>query len=125
MATIIRPAFRAGERVYHTSDPMGEHGTVQADTHEGQVWVSILWDGAKRPLPYPTELIRRSPSCDVPPSVILSRDFTHAGGETAALDAFYMAVQARYGRRAANAAIEAAEDAITRVVAENAERGVA
>ena len=58
MSTIVRPAFTVGQRVYHTTDPHGEQGAVQVDTHEGQVWVSILWDDSSRAFPYPSELIR-------------------------------------------------------------------
>jgi hypothetical protein len=54
--------------------------------------------------------------------VILGRDL-HAVDKPV-LDAFYMMIQARYGRRAANAAIDATEDAITKVRSENRERGI-
>lgn len=77
--------------------------------------------GQGKPFPVKAHELRRVRQ-QTHASVILGRDLTPE--DKPALDDFFMMVQARYGRRAANAAIEAAEDAITQVRAENRERGV-
>jgi hypothetical protein len=54
--------------------------------------------------------------------VLLGRDLEPE--DKPALDAFYIMIQFRYGRRAANAAIDAAETAIMTVRAENREERI-
>jgi hypothetical protein len=66
--------------------------------------------------------LERDPLAPGQGRVLFGRDLP--AEDKPALDAFFMMLQARYGRRAANAAVSAAEDAVTAVRASNRERGI-
>lgn len=84
------------------------------------VQVRVLDTGSE--IPAKAHCLRAARQAPAHEDVILGRDLK--APDKPALDAFYMMIQARYGRRAANAAIDAAENAITKVRSENRERGI-